>query len=477
MKITINNQIKIEQPHSLLQDSLVEILRHDNPQFVEAAKLGKSTFNIPEFIHNFSFDAGSNMYIPRGMRPQLFDLVNQLNLQAHIIDERTLKHDTGYIDGSKIEYRPYQRPAINKLLSTAPEGLLVAPAGSGKTVMGLSLMPILMQPTLWLTHTDRLFKQSYERCLEFIPSIKEEDIGKIGGGKWDVGNIITIAMIPTLVRNIAKLAQLRDQFGLVVLDEAHHCPASTFLKVLSVLNPYFLYGLTATAYRRDGLEDLMFQVLGPIVSEIPKEEVAKYKGIVSPTILYCSVNCGPQVEINDVSKIFKNNIIFNGKRNLRIKNDVVREARAGNFCIVSSGRRAHCEILYEMIKKAWPRTGIATGKYSKKKVDAEVEAFNNNDITVLVTTPELLGEGFDVDFLNRLFITTSFRTESRAEQLVGRIQRFHINKKDAFVFDYVDENIGVFKNQFYSRNGKCRSNVYKRLGLNIIDYGEYKQNY
>jgi len=471
LKITLNNQIKIEAPPSLLKSSLIEMLTHINPQHSEATRLGKSTFKIPEFLYNFTFDAGSSIYIPRGMRAQLFELINQLNMQAQVIDQRTLKNDTGYIDGSKIIYRPYQQPAVNKLLSTAPEGLLVAPAGSGKTVMGLSLLPVLMQPTIWLTHTDRLSKQSYERCREFIPNIRDEDIGLIGNGKWNVGKIITIAMIPTLVRNLDKLTELRDYFGLVILDEAHHCPASTFLKVISLLNPYFLYGLTATAYRRDGLEALMFQVLGPITSEIPKSEVAKYKGIVSPTILYCPINYGPPVEINDVSKIFKNNIIFNGKRNLRIKNDVVREARAGNFCIVASGRRAHCDILYEMIKQDWPRTGIATGKYSKKKVDAEVEAFNNNEITVLVTTPELLGEGFDVDFLNRLFMTTSFRTESRAEQLIGRIQRFHPNKKDAFVFDYVDENIGVFKNQFFSKYGKCRSNVYSRLGLTIVEYG------
>lgn len=477
MKITLNNQIKIEAPPSLLQSSLTELLTHINPQHSEAERLGKSTFKIPEFLYNFTFDAGSNMYIPRGMRAQLFELLNQLNMQAPIVDERTLKNDTGYIDGSQIIYRPYQQPAVNKLLSTAPEGILVAPAGSGKTIMGLSLLPVLMQPTLWLTHTDRLSKQSYERCREFIPSIRDEDIGLIGDGKWDVGNIITIAMIPTLVRNLNKLAELKDFFGLVILDEAHHCPASTFLKVISLLNPYFLYGLTATAYRRDGLESLMFQVLGPIISEISKEEVAKYNGIISPTIVYCPINFGPQVEISDVSKIFKNNIIFNGKRNLRIKNDVVREARAGNFCIVASGRRAHCDILYEMIKQDWPRTGIATGKYSKKKIDAEVEAFNNNEITVLVTTPELLGEGFDVDFLNRLFITTSFRTEARAEQLIGRIQRFHPNKKDAFVFDYVDQNVGVFKNQFFSKHGKCRSNVYSRLGLTIIEFDNYRINY
>jgi len=592
---------------------------------MDAKKLNRSTNNIPEFLYNYSFDDENNMYIPRGMRRPLIELASQLNVAITIDDQRELKHNVDYIDGSNIIYRPYQEPAIYNLLATSTEGILVAPPGSGKTVMGVSLLPVLMQPTLWLTHTSVLFKQSYNRCREFLPDLKDSDIGIIGNGKWSLGDILTIAMIPTLVRNLDKLSKLQNNFGLVILDEClvagtkiamldgterdiknienkdettfgtvsnkfkritnslielsstvgkirgtathmlpsipkskitvndgaiqnsirfssmsniaigdylltnrkdvcgkvikfrgalyrctkvinkrminkrtivydfttdqhlfiannilssncHHCPASTFLKVITLLNPYFLYGLTATAYRTDGLENIMFQVLGPVTTEISKDEVAKYNGIISPTILYCPLNFGDRVNSNNIPKILKDVIIFNDLRNLRIKNDVLREAKAGNFCIVVSERRIHCDILYEIIKQSWPRTGIATGKYSKKEINRVIKAFNKNEITVLIATSELLGEGFDIDFLNRLFITTSFRAESRVEQLIGRVQRSHPNKKDALVFDYVDENIGVFRDQFRSINGKCRSNVYNRLKLTVINYNDYIRN-
>lgn len=474
MNLTISNTIKIENLDDQIRDILVDILRHKNPEYIEAQKQNKSTYNIPEFINNFEFDA-NNMYVPKGIKTQIINILKQHEIKFNLKDERTFKTNLSYISSENIKYRAYQEKAVENLVLNSTEGVLVAPPGSGKTVIGLSLIPILMQPTLWITHTDRLFKQALERCEEFLPGLlkNKDDVGMIGGGKWSVGNVLTIGMIQTLVRNLDKLHEIKDKFGLVILDEAHHCPASTFLKVISKLNSYYLYGLTATAYRRDGLENVMFQTLGPIISEITKKDVISNKGIIPPKIIYCPFKTEKKIDINNISKIFKEHLVYNNSRNLRIKNDVVSEASKGNFCIVSSGRRAHCELLYKLIKTEWPKTGIATGKYNKKIIDEQIRLFNENKITVLITTPELLGEGFDVDFLNRLFIATPFRTESRVEQLVGRIQRYHPEKKDAVVYDYVDKNIGVLNNQFYSKHGKCRNNVYKRLGLEIIHYEDF----
>lgn len=464
--------IKIVRPDTTLKEILVDRLTHTNPKFSEAQRMGYSTRGIDEFISFFRFDGAGNMFVPRGIRNELLELIDQLKLVSSVEDARNYKPLKEYVDGSAINFRPYQSPAINQLLGAGPEGVLVSPAGSGKTVMGLSLIPITQQRTLWLTHTDRLFKQCYERCLEFLPDIKPDSIGLIGGGKWSIGEALTIAMIPTLVQNLDKTAALKDEFGLLILDETHHLAATTFTTVVTLLNTYFMYGLTATPYRRDSLETLVFQCIGPIGATVSKKDVAAHKGMVPPTIVYCGLNFGPRVEIANVSTIFKEFIVHNHKRNTRIKDDVVREAKKGNFCIVASGRKNHCELLHKLISAEWPKTGIATGKYSKKHVDEQVAAFDNQEITVLVTTPELLGEGFDVDFLNRLFVTTSFRTEARAEQLIGRIQRYHPDKVDSLVYEYIDENIGVLKNQYFSRNGACRYNVYKRLGLHTIDYND-----
>lgn len=407
-----------------------------------------------------------SLLVPRGYRSRVLEVAEGMDLQFTITDERTHFESNFNINSSRIRYRPYQYDAVMKMI-TAPEGILVAPAGSGKTVIGISLAPLFGQPLLWLTHTTPLAMQAMDRIEFFFPEIKRDDIGFIGSGKWKIGERFTVAMIQTLVRRLTELYKIRDSFGLVILDEAHHCPASTFLKVIGYFNPYYLYGLTATPYRRDKLERLMFQAIGPELVSIPIREVEKRGGIMRPVVKYKSFSHHRAVHGSNVANILTQNIINNDKRNYLIVSDVIIEAAAGNHCIVTSDRKAHCEVLYDLISTGWDQTGIATGDYSKKYVAEQIEKLNNGDITVLVCTNQLLGEGFDFPPLNRAFVASPFRAEAKCEQLVGRIQRPAPGKTDAIVYDYVDVNIGVLQSQFHSRNRPCRYKAYERLGINI----------
>lgn len=450
---------------SILTDRLIDELRFPNPKYQEAVAAGRSVYKIPPYIHNFDILPDDSFRIPRGYRNNLYTMMDEFNIQAPITDNRAKFDPICDMNSSMIRYRPYQYKAVSSLVSHE-EGVLVAPAGSGKTVIGLSLVPLFGQPTLWLTHTGPLADQAIDRINFFLPSLSGDDIGYIGRGKWDIGKVITVAMVQTLVRRLKTLYKIRDEFGLVVLDEAHHCPASTFLKVVGCFNPYYLYGLTATPYRRDKLENLMFQTLGNTVANISIEELDESNHIIIPRVKYKSFYHNQTINEIQPSVILKNYIVGNKKRNNMIVGDVLMEAAADNYCIVLSDRKVHCEILHDLIKIGWEKTGIATGDFTKKENAEQIEKLNNKEITVLVCTNQLLGEGFDFAPLNRAFIATPFRFEGKCEQLIGRIQRISPGKTDAIVYDYVDADIGVLKNQFYGRNS-CRYKAYERLGALI----------
>jgi len=463
LKIIIGNHITLLDIPSTTKEWFISNLTFQNPKYNEAVYRGRYTGNLDKFI-SFYTSLPNGIIIPRGWLQLVERNFIGKGYNVNLSDSRILLEPIDV--KSRILLRPYQAKAKIDLLKH-PNGLLVAPAGSGKTVLGLEIFAALKQRMLWLTHRERLVKQMIDRALgtdvesPMLSNISHDDIGIIGSGKWKIGNKITVGLVQTLVRRTHSLPELGREFGLVIIDEAHHVPATTFLKVLQHFYAYYIYGLTATPYRRDKLETVMFSAIGPPNATISREDVKRAAGIMTPYVIVRYVPSAIE-EGNDYHRILEEIVIPNEYRSNLITKDVVREAKANNICIVISTRKIYCELLKDKISKYWQKTGIATGDYNDKHNAQQVADLESGKITVLITTFELLGEGFDVKKLNRGFIALPFRERTRVEQAVGRIQRTCSGKKDAILYDYVDVNIGILNNQF-----RTRSFIYGLLGMKI----------
>ena len=460
MNIEICNVLDVDITDDLLLQIIIDELTYENPLYIEAQKAGRSTRGITKILKNFTFSNGSYQ-LPRGYLSRLLTIVIELGLPFNIIESRSvIPFPTMY--KHNIVLRDYQIKALQNI-SQYTEGLLEAPAGSGKTIVGIAALLMCNQKSIWITHTKQLLFQFVDRIKQFV-DIPETDIGLIYDGKWDVDKPVTAALVQTLRTDKIKLANISQNFGTVIVDECHHCPSSTFTEVLTQLNPYYLFGLTATIKRRDGLEKLLFQNVGPIRHTIPRTDVADR--VVTPTVITKLVDTPNIPEEVSYQKLLQILTKSTYRNNIIIK-DVVKEALLNNICIVVTERVEHAEILYKGIKKFWKKTGIMVGKKSDKVREETLEKLHNKEITVLVCTSHLLGEGFDHAPLNRLFIGLSFRNPTRCEQLVGRVQRISEGKTDAIIFDYVD-NHGLTKHQYKNFGDLgCRYNVYKKLGCKI----------
>ena len=469
MKIKLANKIIISDAPANLKAALINELRVPNPKYEAAIKQGYSAYKIPTHLFNFELTVNDDIAVPRGYRLKLINMMREFGIDDYgLVDSRTMTEPLD-IDASNIKLRPYQSKALSRLIMYE-EGTLVAPAGSGKTIMGLSLMPMLDQRMLWITHTNPLFRQTIGSAKKIFPWMKEEDLGTIAAGKWEVGRVLTVAMNQTLIRNPAKMFQIMDKFGIVVLDEAHHAAASTFLQTLGSFNPLYIYGLTATEKRADKLENLIFQTIGPVVSKVTMEEVKEHSNIVVPTVFWKNLY-STKFESDNYQDIIKA-LVADTERNESIVSDVVAEARRNNICIVVTDRKVHAKILFDAIRKKWSKTGIATGDYKKKEVAESVDLLKDGKITVLVATGALLGEGFDEPSLNRCFLGLPFINQTKITQILGRIQRPSLGKKDCVLYDYVD-NHGMLRHQF-NNSGQmaCRCDVYRGLGIKIINEGD-----
>lgn len=146
--------------------------------------------------------------------------------------------------------RDYQNLARRRVLTHWGMGrlrvCLVAPTGSGKTVMGISVLESPMRAgkrCLWLTHTKDLIDQSAARL--------REAFGRVGiiaaGEPSDRDAQLQVGSVQTLVAR-----DHWEPFDVVVFDEAQHSTAPEWRGVVDRWPHAYLLGLTATPERATG---------------------------------------------------------------------------------------------------------------------------------------------------------------------------------------------------------------------------------
>lgn len=428
-----------------LSNFLTEELNFFNNEYAIKQKMGLSVYKLEKYFKTIIKD-DNNVLIPRGFLNELTRYFNDNNIPYKIYDER---HKC---DG--VKYKPtfklfdYQQEAVNAF-ENIDQGILVAPPGSGKTIMALALIADKKQPALIITHRKQIYDQWLERVENFL-QIPKRKIGQIGSNKKSIKTPITVAMVQTLTR-VDNLKEISGQFGLVLVDECHHMPAKMFRQVITQFNSYYLYGLTSTPIRKYNDEKLIFVYLGQIIHEISrdfktkttKSKNAKVKVIINDTKLQFPY----KVKTEDYQLLAKI-ITFDSKRNELIANDIKREASKGKKCLVLTERKDHAQIMNAYLKRDFEVITL-TGDLTPKKKQERIKQIGSGHFQIIIATGQLLGEGTHFDNLNCLFLVYPFAFEGTLTQYIGRL--LHSNKASKTIYDYRDREIDYLERMFKKR--------------------------
>jgi len=136
-------------------------------------------------------------------------------------------------------------------------------------------------------------------------------------------------MIQTLAKKLEKsgIDGMDKAFGTIIIDECHHVPAKTYLDTIEKLNTYYLYGLTATPFRKYNDGKLIFINIGRIISEVKPQEIKNYK---VPTIVIRNTLLDvPYNSRTDQFEVISKILIHDSNRNGLILKDVVEELNSG----------------------------------------------------------------------------------------------------------------------------------------------------
>lgn len=403
--------------------------------------------------------------LPRGLLENVCKYLERNRIPFTLEDHRTAQAKLKISFQGKL--RPYQEEAVSKTDNSC-YGVIAAATGSGKTVMALAIIAKKRERTLIIVNSKTLLEQ-WRSAVESSLMIDEVPVGKgrrkrqspigtLDGARGDnLTGIIDIAMLQSLSSHIEKGREFKTRYGLVIVDECHHIAADKFREVLKCFDAKYVYGLSATVKRADGLERIVFSECGNVLFSYDAARLAYSRGIAQYFIPRFLGTVLPENRMSFTDLL--NWISDNESRNATIAEDIRWAYESGRSILVLTRRveqnKAIARRLAELgVPNLVPKSTMKRGEMKLMLQEACAPGH-----PVLIATDKLLGEGVDIPVLDTLVLASPFMQEGAIQQYAGRISRQVEGKKNTLIYDYADYLIPRL-NYMYVK----RLSVYKKLG-------------
>ena len=452
----LDNQIYVKKLKLLPNEIsyLKRLASFTNPEFYEKQRLRLPIYKTPRIISCFEEDERF-LILPRGCMDKIRTICEKSNVKLVIKDNRELGIKTDYNFVGTLNKK--QEKVMNELLKY-DTGVLCATTGFGKTVIAAKIISKLKVNALVLVNRNSLLEQWKERLSYFL-DINKKEIGQIGASKENLNGKLDIASVQSLTKK-ENMEDLVKNYGLVIVDECHHVAAYGFEQVMKAIRSKYVYGLTATPTRKDGLHKIIYMQCGDIRVRVANRELKQNRKMEHVVIVkntgykFIGEEEKQKLQISELLNDMCNNVF----RNEIIIEDIKQSVLEGRIPIVLTERVDHLKILKEGLEEKLKGLGIPVVIYKGtmgKKQAVEVqnilrEADEEGRPRIILATSSSIGEGFDDSRLDTLFLTMPVSWKGRIIQYVGRLHREHDGKNKVIVYDYLD-NMKVLDKMFERR--------------------------
>lgn len=433
---------------SALLNAIKRLAAFQNPEFYKRQTMRLSTAMTPRVI-SCAEELPHHTALPRGCLSDAQDLLREYGVTLEVDDQRQVGEPVSF--EFKGHLTPLQLEASRAMLQH-DIGVLVAPPGIGKTVLGTYLVAARGRNTLVLVHRRPLLDQWVAQLSMFL-DIDEKQIGQIAGGKRRASGRLDVGMIQSLVRK-ESVDEVVATYGQVIVDECHHVPAVSFERVLSAIKARYVAGLTATPHRRDGHHPILEMQLGPARFTVdPRSNAARRP--FAHRLLVRETSFRPTATTTDsgIQGVYRA-LAMDESRNRLILDDVIRAVHERRFVILLTERRDHLEYLAKHLQRFVRHLVVLRGGMTPKEraaAAAALAAIPDDEERLVLATGRYIGEGFDDARLDTLFLAMPVSWKGTLAQYTGRLHRLHPAKDEVRIFDYVDRDVPMLAAMFEKR--------------------------
>lgn len=486
------------------RDIIVEKLTQINPAHQNAIKYGKwEHTRIPKYISYYT-EYGDKLIVPRGF---------EIPFEYAVDYDDRLEVEVEY-PKFKVKLWDTQREAVKAYLDTLKDkqekGVIVLPTGKGKSLLGIYLAKHLRQKCLIIVQKDDLI-DGWKKDINLALGLRPRQIGLIKARTFRIGEQFTLATIQTLSKlpdNV--IGELVKTFGMVILDEEHRSAAKSY-NMINEFHAKFRLGLTATPFRNDGLEDVLYYYFGKIAYEYKEQEddedIISAGNVLIKTIPIYNVTYKPErrfylykekKEITEselkeylpafyksasIDVAIKQNLFGKIKqlplkaierRKVVIYNDsflriliryIVKEYNYRKSCIVFCHEVNQCELIFDLLlQEGVPVEDMQLFHGKSKSTKEEIKSrAESKEVLITIATFSIATEGTNVKAWERGFLAGSIANEKDLIQCIGRLRRRKENKEEIIIYDFWFPNVVGMQKHF-----NTRKSIYKKRGFVIV---------
>lgn len=367
-----------------------------------------------------------------------------------------------------MQLREYQQECLDYILSfnQGYKGLVIAPTGTGKSVMLSSVVANLNAKWLILQPTKEILEQNVEK-LSKVFDVNQIGVYSASKNLKELNKQITVATPLSVKKDLNNFKGYN-----VIVDEAHlvNFNSGVYKQIITELKPSYLIGYTATPYRMEVVGDYcQARIMLNERNNFFKNEpwLMQPKTAFESRYLH-KLTFDDSIKINGYRSSIKlsSSADFKEEEIIRINKEVGLYDKLG--VVLQSLERKHKKILVfltsieectqlasELKAKYKLDVGALHGNLKKEERVNLINNFKSGALTIMLNVG-ILTTGFDMPELDAILMARPTRSLILYAQIIGRVTRNAPNKKQAVVYDMVGnyEALGNPAVWEFVKNGK-----------------------
>lgn len=327
--------------------------------------------------------------------------------------------------------------------------LLISATGTGKTyASAFALREDNPKKALFLVHREQIAKQalaSYKKVFG-----KTKTFGLLSGNEKDYEADYLFSTMQMMARPEILDHFRKDEFQMIIIDEAHRTGAASYQKIMDYFEPLFWLGMTASPERTDSYD--VYQDFNHSIAYEIRLQQALEENLLCPFHYFGITDLQINGESMDEGTGLKDfNKLTSDQRVQYVIEQIEYYGYSGDRVkgLVFCSSKNEAVALSEKFNERGYQTQALTGEDSQEKREAAIEqlvADSAEDAEKLdyIFTVDIFNEGVDIPDINQVVMLRPTESPIIFVQQLGRGLRKADSKEYVVILDF----IGNYKNNF-----------------------------